>query len=135
MIPLNRHPSRRDLTVFAATGLAFTALACLLAWRRELPAAALIIGSVGAVTFGGGLAAPRALRLVYLGAMYATFPIGFVMSYLVLGIVYFLVLTPIGWVMRLCGRDPLTRRFEPTASTYWVAREKSKSPSTYFRPH
>ena len=33
---------------------------------------------------------------------------------------FFLVITPIGWALRLLGRDPLEHEFEERASTYWV---------------
>jgi Saxitoxin biosynthesis operon protein SxtJ len=46
-----------------------------------------------------------------------------VVSPVVLGIMYFGVFTPIGLVMRIAGRDALSRRFEPAAPTYWVRRE------------
>lgn len=41
---------------------------------------------------------------------------------LLMGIIFFLVVTPTGILMRLTGRDPLNRRFERSASTYWIPR-------------
>jgi len=38
----------------------------------------------------------------------------------VLGAIFFLVLTPVAVAMRVIGRDAMKRRFEPAASTYWV---------------
>jgi hypothetical protein len=46
-----------------------------------------------------------------------------VVSPVVLGVMYFGLFTPIGFVMRLAGRDALSRRFEPAATSYWVSRE------------
>jgi hypothetical protein len=46
-----------------------------------------------------------------------------VISPIVLGIVFYLCIAPIGWIMRLVGKDPLRLRFEPDAETYWIARE------------
>jgi hypothetical protein len=37
----------------------------------------------------------------------------------VLGAIFFLVLTPVAVAMRVIGRDAMKRRFEPAASTYW----------------
>ena len=45
-----------------------------------------------------------------------------IVSPLVLGIMFFLVVTPIGFVMRAFGKDPLRLRFEQNASTYWIDR-------------
>jgi hypothetical protein len=41
---------------------------------------------------------------------------------IVMGVLFFLVLTPIGLVMRAAGRDPLRLRFEPDRSSYWLPR-------------
>ena len=46
-----------------------------------------------------------------------------VVSPVFLGLVYFAVFTPVGFVMRLAGRDALARRFEPARPTYWLRRE------------
>jgi hypothetical protein len=62
-------------------------------------------------------------------------PIGFVVSYLVLGILFFLVLTPFGLVFRLLGRDPLERRFDKASRSYWVARSPVDDVSRYYRQY
>lgn len=46
-----------------------------------------------------------------------------VVSPLILGLIYFGLFTPVAMVMRLAGRDALSRRFEAAAPTYWVRRE------------
>ncbi len=46
-----------------------------------------------------------------------------IVSPLVLGLMFFLVLTPSGWAMRLLGKDPLRLAFEPEAESYWIERE------------
>ena len=62
---------------------------------------------------------PRGRRMsLMVGWTAAVFPIGWVMSYVLLGGVYFLVLTPIGLAMRICGRDPMQRKFDRQAKTY-----------------
>ena len=63
---------------------------------------------------------------------YATYPVGFVISHVVLALVYFLVLTPIGLTMRLFGHDPLSRKFDPGARSYWKPRHETKPTESYF---
>jgi len=46
-----------------------------------------------------------------------------VVSPIVLGIMFFLVITPMGLVMRAMQRDPLRRHFEPQVDSYWIRRE------------
>jgi hypothetical protein len=46
-----------------------------------------------------------------------------VISPLVLAIVFYACIAPIGWLMRLAGKDPLRLRYEPDADTYWIRRD------------
>ncbi|MBV8121004.1 MAG: hypothetical protein JO081_13835 [Alphaproteobacteria bacterium] len=41
---------------------------------------------------------------------------------IVTGPLFFLVIVPVGIAMRLIGKDPLRRRRDPAASTYWIDR-------------
>ena len=43
------------------------------------------------------------------------------------------VLTPVGWCLRIVGYDPMNRKFDPSAETYWIERPKRVEPSRYFR--
>jgi hypothetical protein len=45
---------------------------------------------------------------------------------------YYLLLTPVGLVFRLIGRDPLRRRFDRNATTYWIARRPPETSDRYF---
>jgi Saxitoxin biosynthesis operon protein SxtJ len=45
-----------------------------------------------------------------------------IVSPLVLGVMFFGMFAPMGWAMRLSGRDALKRRIEPEARSYWVER-------------
>ena len=42
---------------------------------------------------------------------------------IVLAVIYFAVVTPTGLIMRALGKDPLRLRFDPDATTYWIARD------------
>ncbi len=46
-----------------------------------------------------------------------------VVSPLVMGLIFFTTVTPTALIMRLVGKDPLNRRFEPEARTYWIERD------------
>ena len=78
-------------------------------------------------------AAPLALKPLYVGLTAITLPIGFVVSYVMLGMLFYLVITPVGLVMRLFGRDPLCRTLEPAAKTYWVRRNPTSDVRRYYR--
>jgi Saxitoxin biosynthesis operon protein SxtJ len=46
-----------------------------------------------------------------------------VISPLVLAMLFYVCVTPIGWLMRLAGKDPLRLQYEPLAQTYWIRRD------------
>lgn len=134
MIEINRHPSRRDLAWFGGLLTPFAGvLGGLLWWRFGWSTAAVVIWSIGAgvtLLFWG---VPPLRRPIYVGWVTITFPIGWVLSHAVLGIIYYLVLTPTGLIMRLLGRDPMARRIDPGAPTYWSDAHPPHEPGRYFR--
>lgn len=79
---------------------------------------------LGAVLAGWGIAAPTTLRPVYRVWMKFGLLLNRVTTPLVLGIVFYLVVFPIGLIMRLSGRDPMTREFDNGADSYRVASKK-----------
>jgi Saxitoxin biosynthesis operon protein SxtJ len=51
---------------------------------------------------------------------------------LFLGILFYVCVTPYGFLMRLAGKDPLRRKFEPGAKSYWIVREPpGPAPETF----
>ena len=53
--------------------------------------------------------------------------LGSIVSPIVMGIVFFMVVTPIGLIMRFLGKDLLRVNKNKIASTYWINREKQKT--------
>lgn len=135
LIRLNRHPSPRQLMVFAVAWLIFVGGLGLFLWRHGRPTGAMICWGLAVGVPLAGLAWREGLRRLYVGLAYATFPIGFVVSTLVLVLLYYLVVTPIGLVLRLCRYDPLERKFDREAETYWRPRPPRRDPASYFRQH
>jgi saxitoxin biosynthesis operon SxtJ-like protein len=134
LIRIDRNPSRRHLAVFGLLWLVFLAiLGAMLFWRTGSILAAMAAWMLAIAVPAIGLFSPVFLRIVYVGAAYASFPIGWVVSHVILAAVYYLVLTPIGLVMRLVGYDPMRRRFDRDAKSYWSRREADESIARYFR--
>tara|TARA_B100000029_G_scaffold206189_1_gene203987 strand:- start:133 stop:531 length:399 start_codon:yes stop_codon:yes gene_type:complete len=53
--------------------------------------------------------------------------LGMVVSPIVMGIIYFLVVSPIGFIMRLLGKDLLRLKFDKNIKSYWINKDKIKS--------
>ena len=133
VIAINKNPSRRDLMIFGLLFLAFAGVVgFMFLWRAHAPGVARGVWIAGAVITAIFFAVPPLRKPIYFGWIYATYPIGFVISHVVLAIVYYGVFAPIGLVRRLFGRDPMTRRFDPSAKSYWVEHDPHKSVERYF---
>jgi hypothetical protein len=134
MLPINRHPSARELRSFGRLWfpLFVALLGGVLWWRVAWPQAALVVWALGAGTAVAVLASPTVARAVFVGLLIVTYPIGLVVSTLALGVLFFLVFTPLGWGMRLAGRDPLRRQRRPP-DTMWQPTTTDDSPARAFR--
>ena len=144
---LNLSPDRRVLRQFAWASLVlFPTLAGFLSWQHDLPWVWVVtligIGVLVAVvelvlvdllgSFGGLLEKliPRALFQIL---SVVAFPIGFVLSHVLMGAIFYLVMTPIGLCFRLVSRDALGRKLEPNRTSYWRDRGPARDPSSYFK--
>ena len=135
MLEINWNPSRRELRQFATIWLpAFaTAAGLIAAWRSEswtLPVALWLIAAASLIL---GLARPEGARPIFLGLTLAAYPIGWIVSHVVLGVIYFGLFTLVGMLMRLVGYDPMNRAYDTNASTYWRTRATRAEPGSYFR--
>lgn len=105
-------------------GVAFVALGLLLWWRdHDVPA--IVGASLGALLLLSGLLIPARLGPVHNGWMRFALAISKVTTPVLMAIVYFIVITPIGLMRRLLGKSPVVAR---TAATRWEPRvEHSRS--------
>lgn len=137
MIELKKEYTQSELKQFAGIWFpAFCGMVGFLVYRHSSwPTLAYGIWGAGVVLGAVGVVWPPLIKPIYQGLLYATFPIGFVMSHLLLGLVYYAILTPIGLIMKLFGRDPLDRRLEPQRATYWVPHQTPANLERYFRQY
>lgn len=126
-------PDRRQLRQFAVAALLGFGLIGALSWRWSgSERAALVLWGIGGVAFLVGLPFPAVLRPLYVVLMAAAYPIGWLVSNLVLRLIYYGVFTPLGWAFRLAGRDPLVLR-RPRTDTYWRDFRRPKDVTSYYR--
>jgi hypothetical protein len=134
LIEFNRDPSPREVRQFARLWLPAICLALALwATLRLGSVAATVLAAVGLVSILLGTARPAWLRPVHIAWMAAAYPIGWLLAHLLLAAIYFLLITPIGLVLRLTHRDPLARQFDREAQSYWTPRPERADRERYFR--
>jgi len=137
MIEINWNPSRGELRVFGVGLGIFAGVLCGLGriywnWPTPLLAVVAILGFVALLL---GVFQPPLLRPIYLAWMIAVFPIGYVVSHVILALVYYGFITPIGCCLRLTGYDPLQKKKKQKDETYWSPRQTERKPESYFRQY
>ena len=133
-VDFRRQPTSRDLFWFGVGLCLFGgSLAAYGWWRDWSPVAVSVLATVAVGGGAAGCLRPGLLRRVFTTWMLLTAPIGFVVGYLILGIVYFGVLTPCGLISRFVGRDPLQLTQRSAANSYWRKRPESIPNDRYFR--
>jgi Saxitoxin biosynthesis operon protein SxtJ len=133
---IDRHPAPDQLRSFGVLLAIFVpVLGVLIWWRTGRFDAGTTIWIAGGVLTAIYWMVPPVRRLVYVGWMYAAFPIGWTVSHILMALIFYLVITPIGWMMRATGRDPLFKRFDRSARTYWMPHTRQGGPGRYFRQY
>ncbi len=111
--------------VLAVAGFWPWIAACSLSPALNGLALAGAAAALAAALLRPGLLGPATRAWLFLGRLLHR-----VSSPVAMGIVFFLVVTPLALVMRLTGKDPMRRRFEPETSSYWIRRDPAPQPDT-----
>jgi hypothetical protein len=98
----------------------------------RVPVAASLL-ALGVLSSLLSLVAPKANRFIYVGLSLIAFPIGFVISHVVLALLFFGLITPIALVFRLSRRNELRLGTDPSAASYWSPARPPRPSDSYFR--
>ncbi|HJT21822.1 MAG TPA: SxtJ family membrane protein [Nitrospira sp.] len=98
-------------------------------WRQE-PVRLWAVAIGGVLVLAGALM-PQMLRHIYRGWMFVGHVLGWINTRIILGILFYGIVTPMAIVMKWMGRDPMRRGFDPEAQTYRVVRQPR--PATHMR--
>jgi ABC-type uncharacterized transport system permease subunit len=136
LLDLNKYPTPRELKAFGVLfAVFFSLLGALFWWQAGWQTAALVVWKSAAFILVAYVLVPAVRKPIYLVWSYALYPIGYLITLVLMGVVYYLVITPTGLLMRLFGRDPLSRKFLPGAASYWIRRKEDASLDRYFRQY
>ena len=103
-------------------GFLFLAIAAYLLYRERAEWVWLAVP--GILFILAGIALPSALRPVYVAWMKFAFVLAWINTRLILGIFFYFVLTPLGFLLRMMGKDLLEERIDKNAKSYWIPREQ-----------
>jgi len=145
LVEINFNPDTKTLRQFGVIAfVGFGILAALAYYERLLFSFGLgearmpvvtVFAAVGSIALLSSLVAPRANRILYVGLTPGAFPIGFVLSYVIMATLFFAVIGPIAVVFRLFGRDSMHRDYDPNASTYWQTTKPPRDKESYFHQY
>jgi len=142
MIELNLKPDERILRQFGWIALVGFGVLALLAWNgwlifRHMGESSAILAKVfigaGGLSALFSLVAPKANGPLFVLLSVLAYPIGFVLSYVIMGVLFYGLISPMALFFKLVGRDAMRRQFEPECESYWVDARNDRSPKSYFR--
>jgi hypothetical protein len=126
--------SLRRFGITMAVVLAALGIASLIIGRHTLRGGALLMVAVAFLL--PALLKPQSLMGVRSAWMALALGIGWWVSRLLLLLSFVLLVTPLALIMRLVGRDPMARKWDPEATTYWIERPPTEHrPESYDKPY
>jgi hypothetical protein len=135
LLRVNHHPAPRQLLLFAVAWTIVAGTIGLFQWRGEHETLAQVCWAAAAAVPLVGALWREGLRRVYVGLTYAVFPLGWIISITILLVLYYGVLTPVGFLLRLRRHDPLQQTPASRADSYWRPRPPRRPAAGYFRQH
>ena len=143
MIELDFNPDSRTLRQFGWIALVGFGFVAAIAWFEVLvfslglgsgrPWVAGIFAGLALLTALLSVVYPKGNRFIYVALAVITYPIGFVLSSLIMGLLFFGIIAPTSLALRIVGHDPLNRRYDPEAASYWSACRPARPKSSYFK--
>ncbi|MBX3350962.1 MAG: hypothetical protein KF747_19750 [Nitrospira sp.] len=118
----DHHATEKDLRQFGLlVGSVFAVIGLWpILFRSESPRLWAVI--LGCLLIALGAIAPRSLTQVHAGWMKIGHVLGSINTRIILGVIYYLLITPMGLAMRLMGKDSMHRTLARDAETYRVVR-------------
>jgi hypothetical protein len=143
MVELNLRPDARTLRNFGFISLAGFGFLALIAFKEwlvfsfglgdaRLPLTGVFLG-LALYALGASLVYPKANWPLYVGLTLVSFPIGLVVSFVIMTTLFYVIVAPVGLVLRAMGKDPMDRRFRPEAPSYWAGARRPRAKEAYFR--
>lgn len=126
MLRLKEKPSEWQKFV-AVMGTVANLIVWMLWWRGRLPlAAGVTVAALAVLALVAALVQPRWFRGFYRGGMTVSFHIGQVIGKVMLTLFFFVLVTPLGLLLRLCGKDLLELKRKPDEQTWWRPARNSR---------
>jgi len=143
LIDVNWNPDRKLLRSFALISFVVFLLLGIWIWFRHkflgfhfqiktAQITAIVFWFIAGSNLLLRFIAPSAIKPFYITLTAITLPIGYVLSHIIMAFVYYIIITPIGIILKLSGKDLLSRKIDPQTKSYWSPASSSDS-KKYFK--
>ena len=136
LIQRNREPTPNELKVFGLLLAPFFGMiGVLVLWGGgswAIPTMCWTIAVLSATLYHCVSSIRRPMYMAWMAVMY---PIGWAINHLLLAVVYYGWITPVGLLMRVFGYDPMRRRLNRKTGSHWIKREPVNNVNRYFRQY
>ncbi len=131
LVEINWEPSTKQLRQFGT--ISFAALPLITWWWSGSLWAIVIAAVVGALVLAASWVAPKLVRPIFVGLSLVTLPLGIVIGWLAMVLIFALLFVPMALLFRMLGRDRLEREVDRERKSYWQAKRPAKSLASYYR--
>ena len=115
--------TRKELRKFCFTiGVVFGLFAVFLMWKSK--SSGIYFGYTSVIFLVVGMFIPTFFKHVYIIWMSLAVVMGYVMTRVLLTLIYAVIFTPVGLVIRVLGKDPLQQKWDKNATSYWIKRDR-----------
>lgn len=119
LVDINFSPDAAELKTFGKTMIiGFSIIALIILFVFDSPVSAIGLSLFGLTSFILSKIG-KAAMIVYVPWMGIAFVMGTIVSNLILALLFFVIITPIGLIFKLLGRDPMNRTLDKNCSSYW----------------
>ncbi|MBH57011.1 MAG: hypothetical protein CMJ82_07480 [Planctomycetaceae bacterium] len=133
-VEINKNPPRAQLASFGRLWTpVFAMFFSLMFWNAALFLGCVISLIIGVLIALIGWINPQWLKPVFVTLAIVTFPLGMFIGFVLMAGVYYLCIVPIGVMLRIFGKDPLTKRWDREAESYWIERSDMAPVAQYFK--
>jgi len=111
-------------------GVILTLFGLFLFWKRNDYFAYVFL--LAALFFISGVFLPSLLKPVFKVWMAFSVVMGYMMTRIIMVIIFYLIVTPTGFMASLTGKKFLDMKIDKSVNSYWIAKEKTqKTPNDY----
>ncbi|MEO0454640.1 MAG: hypothetical protein AAFY98_10955 [Verrucomicrobiota bacterium] len=121
----------RQFSLICLPGFGIISLICY--FKFEITTLAIFFGILALALPVIGMVFPRSIRIVYVFLQIVAFPVGWVISHIVMALIYYGIFSLIGLFFRTSKRDLLGIRQHDQRHSYWKKKEQQKDVRSYYR--